>query len=192
MALKYLLAGGNICVVAVVFFLFLIAQALASLVDYFVSFWTNIEEFRNSTLTSNNDTTVATNNNFPQLPMDTCINIYTGLIVGLFVIAFVRSMMFYKLAMCSSKSLHNSMFENVIKAPMRFFDTNPSGRILNRFSKDIGNIDEWLPKVVLDAAQVSYQYSSIKYYVHIFIQYALLLEGIITTETKIFFQTGDA
>lgn len=156
LAFKYLLAGGNICVVGLVVFLFLFAQALASSVDYFVSFWTNIEEFRNSTiLTSNNDTTVVINNNVPQLPMNTCINIYTGLIVGLFVIALIRSMIFYKLAMRSSKSLHNSMFENVIKAPMRFFDTNPSGRILNRFSKDIGNIDEWLPKVVLDAGQVS-------------------------------------
>lgn len=147
--------------VALVVFLFLLAQALASSVDYFVSFWTNIEEFRNSTLlTSNNDTTITINNNVPQLPMNTCINIYTGLIVGLFVIALIRSMIFYKLAMRSSKSLHNSMFENVIKAPMRFFDTNPSGRILNRFSKDIGNIDEWLPKVVLDAGQVSRQFSS--------------------------------
>lgn len=37
---------------------------------------------------------------------------------------------------------------------MRFFDLNPSGRILNRFSKDFGQIDEWLPKCILDASQV--------------------------------------
>lgn len=37
---------------------------------------------------------------------------------------------------------------------MRFYDTNPSGRILNRFSKDIGEIDELLPKALLDAAQI--------------------------------------
>lgn len=33
---------------------------------------------------------------------------------------------------------------------MRFFDTNPSGRILNRFSKDIGAIDELVTMCVLD------------------------------------------
>lgn len=37
---------------------------------------------------------------------------------------------------------------------MRFFDTNPSGRILNRFSKDMGAVDEVLPKAILDASQI--------------------------------------
>lgn len=37
---------------------------------------------------------------------------------------------------------------------MRFFDTNPSGRIMNRFSKDMGAIDEFLPKALLDSSQV--------------------------------------
>lgn len=48
--------------------------------------------------------------------------------------------------MRSSQKLHDKMFDGVISAPMRFFDTNPSGRILNRFSKDMGAIDELLPK----------------------------------------------
>lgn len=36
---------------------------------------------------------------------------------------------------------------------MRFFETNPSGRIMNRFSKDMGSADEALPKALLDALQ---------------------------------------
>lgn len=38
---------------------------------------------------------------------------------------------------------------------MRFFDLNPSGRILNRFSRDMGVIDELLPKAVMEFIQIA-------------------------------------
>nr|CAD7572167.1 unnamed protein product [Timema californicum] len=37
----------------------------------------------------------------------------------------------------------------------RFFDTNLSGRVLNRFSKDMGSVDEMLPKTLIEATQVT-------------------------------------
>lgn len=46
------------------------------------------------------------------------------------------------------------MFHALLRAPMRFFDTNPSGRVLNRFSKDMGAIDEFLPRALMDAVQI--------------------------------------
>lgn len=56
--------------------------------------------------------------------------------------------------MHASKVLHDKMFANILRAPMRFFDTNASGRILNRFSKDMGAIDELLPRGMMEAIQV--------------------------------------
>lgn len=48
--------------------------------------------------------------------------------------------------MHASKVLHERMLACILKATMGFFDTNPSGRILNRFTKDMGAMDERLPK----------------------------------------------
>lgn len=51
-------------------------------------------------------------------------------------------------------SLHDRMFGSIITASMQFFNTNTSGRILNRFSKDLGAVDELLPNAMIDCAQI--------------------------------------
>lgn len=82
------------------------------------------------------------------------IYIYTVLIVSAIVVTLFRSLLYFKVAMNSSKNLHKKIFHALLDAPMRFFDTNPSGRVLNRFSKDIGSVDEILPRVLIEAIQI--------------------------------------
>lgn len=38
-------------------------------------------------------------------------------------------------------NMHNTMTKSVIRANILFFDSNPSGRITSRFSKDVGILD---------------------------------------------------
>lgn len=155
---NYLLAGGNVFFVMFVLFLYVLTQASASATDYFVSFWVRVEESRgNNTnllnITDINDDVIV-NNPYERFTTEFCLYVYGTLVISLFFIALTRSLLFYILAMKSSQKLHDTLFYNVINATMRFFDTNPSGRILNRFSKDIGSVDEMLPKAILDAGQI--------------------------------------
>lgn len=80
--------------------------------------------------------------------------VYAAIIISAIFFTLVRSFYFFKMAMTASKNLHGKMFHALLEAPMRFFDTNPSGRVLNRFSKDMGAIDEFLPRVLADAIQI--------------------------------------
>ncbi|KAH9935900.1 metal resistance protein YCF1 [Epithele typhae] len=48
----------------------------------------------------------------------------------------------------SSKRLHDSMLSSVMHAPLSFFETTPTGRILNLFSRDTYVIDMVLARVV--------------------------------------------
>ena len=44
-----------------------------------------------------------------------------------------------------SNGLHAAMLKRVSRAPMHFFDSNPLGRIINRFSKDTAMADSVIP-----------------------------------------------
>ncbi|XP_014360452.2 ATP-binding cassette sub-family C member 4 [Papilio machaon] len=82
------------------------------------------------------------------------IYIWAAAIFGCIILTTERSLLFLWVCMRSSIKLHNLMFSNILSATMRFFDTNPSGRILNRFSKDMGVVDEILPRMILDSMQM--------------------------------------
>ncbi|XP_049527541.1 ATP-binding cassette sub-family C member 2-like [Dermacentor silvarum] len=50
----------------------------------------------------------------------------------------------FMLAVCCrnlSNRLHDAMIRSVLRSPVHFFDATPRGRVLNRFSADIDNIE---------------------------------------------------
>jgi ATP-binding cassette, subfamily C (CFTR/MRP), member 4 len=61
-----------------------------------------------------------------------------------------RVVMFYMMCVSSSKHLFINMLNAVSRSPMSFFQSNPHGRITNRFSKDTSTVDEMLPQTFFD------------------------------------------
>jgi ATP-binding cassette, subfamily C (CFTR/MRP), member 1 len=45
------------------------------------------------------------------------------------------------LSLRAATRLHNDMLTSLLYAPLAFFHTNPSGRIINRFTRDTSDID---------------------------------------------------
>ncbi|VBB26660.1 unnamed protein product [Acanthocheilonema viteae] len=74
--------------------------------------------------------------------------IYGFSVIILFVSGLLKALIFVHISLNAASKLHNRMFDSVIRGTVRFFDTTPSGRILNRFSKDMDEIDVKLPFTV--------------------------------------------
>uniref|UniRef100_A0A3P9DJC3 Multidrug resistance-associated protein 4 n=1 Tax=Maylandia zebra TaxID=106582 RepID=A0A3P9DJC3_9CICH len=80
-----------------------------------------------------------------------------GLTAAAVVFGFARSLVIFHGLVRSAQTLHNSMFSAVLHTPVSFFDVNPIGRILNRFSKDVSQMDSVLPITFVDFYQLFLQ-----------------------------------
>ena len=75
------------------------------------------------------------------------IGIYFAFGIGSSLLTVVQTLVLW--IFCSieaSRKLHERMANAIFRSPMSFFDTTPTGRILNRFSSDIYKVDEVLAR----------------------------------------------
>ena len=91
---------------------------------------------------------------FEQQKSCTTLLVYGSIVTGSLLLTLLSFFCFYLATLRASENLHDQMTKAVLKAPVLFFDTNPVGRILNRFSKDIGCMDDILPGKFLFAMQL--------------------------------------
>jgi len=73
--------------------------------------------------------------------------------VIIMIIYIGKAILFNMMLLKASDLIHTKMTNNIIKAPVGFFDTNPVGRILNRFSNDIGVADRSMSTYALDVVE---------------------------------------
>ncbi|ORY47490.1 P-loop containing nucleoside triphosphate hydrolase protein [Rhizoclosmatium globosum] len=86
-----------------------------------------------------------TNNSLEGLSTNQYLYIYLGLGLTQAVFLVLFSILIAIGAIRAAKDLHEKALNRVFHAPVTFFDTNPLGRILNRFSRDQDIIDNTLP-----------------------------------------------
>ncbi|OJJ48270.1 hypothetical protein ASPZODRAFT_130231 [Penicilliopsis zonata CBS 506.65] len=75
------------------------------------------------------------------------VGIYLAFGLGSSLLVIVQNLILW--IFCSieaSRKLHERMAFAIFRSPMSFFETTPSGRILNRFSSDIYRVDEVLAR----------------------------------------------
>ncbi|CAI2167170.1 11640_t:CDS:10 [Funneliformis geosporum] len=73
--------------------------------------------------------------------IDYYLNIYILISLSSSIFGVVRFSLLYYGSLRASRKLYKTLLKQVLRAPLRFFDTTPVGRILNRFSKDFETID---------------------------------------------------
>ncbi|KAJ0397998.1 hypothetical protein P43SY_004059 [Pythium insidiosum] len=99
--------------------------------DYFVKFWSD----------------GSMSNSFGQT---TLLWTFVGIVGLATVLSIIRAVVFTEICIQASKALHARYFLKVLMAPIpTFFDVTPVGRILNRFSRDLDQIDNPLPYYAL-------------------------------------------
>ncbi|XP_078589212.1 ATP-binding cassette sub-family C member 4-like [Branchiostoma floridae x Branchiostoma japonicum] len=131
--------------------------------DWWLAHWAAKEEEYIKIRTSNVSQNVSDEGTAaPTMDTNFYLYVFTGVTVAVVVLSTVRTLFMFYNCIMASHNLHNTMFHTIIRTPILFFDTNPVGRILNRFSKDMGQLDEQLPWQFVE-----------------FVQYTLLTVGVV-------------
>ncbi|KAI8121627.1 putative multidrug resistance-associated protein lethal(2)03659 [Lucilia cuprina] len=177
--LTYFKSFNNTCLSIIIITLFLLTRFMLNSMDYFLSRWVIWEEkvallpISNYTMNTSNNFTVPddvnntnivnfTTNNTTQFSNNDNhseeryqrIIIYLTILVSTFVVYVLRTFNYYRMCNQISIYLHDLLFRAITGTNMLFFNTNPSGRILNRFSKDVRSMDVDVPKMSIDCLQL--------------------------------------
>uniref|UniRef100_A0A8C4IBS2 Cystic fibrosis transmembrane conductance regulator n=1 Tax=Dicentrarchus labrax TaxID=13489 RepID=A0A8C4IBS2_DICLA len=83
------------------------------------------------------------------------IYIYVATSESVLALGFFRGLPLVHTLLTVSKRLHEQMLSAVIRAPMAMLNTMKTGRIMNRFTKDMATIDDMLPLVLFDLIQLT-------------------------------------
>ncbi|KAI3903564.1 hypothetical protein MKW98_032218 [Papaver atlanticum] len=120
--MRYMNALGGFWVVMVLFTCYVSTEVFRVMSSTWLSVWTDLST--------------------PKIhgPGFYCL-VYAMLSLSQVLVNLANSYWLIKISLSAAKRLHDAMLNSILRAPMVFFHTNPVGRMINRFAKDLGDID---------------------------------------------------
>ena len=131
--LRYFKFGSNYVLIVLIVGLLVLGEASRLLTDWWLAYWTNKTHSQDE----------------PNL----FLAVFVFLVVVTISVSLARSALFLLSCVRASENVFSTMVKSVFRSPMQFFQTNPHGRLMNRFSKDINLLDEILPRTIFDFVQ---------------------------------------
>ncbi|KAB0402447.1 hypothetical protein E2I00_009204, partial [Balaenoptera physalus] len=115
---NYFTAGAHWCIIIFLIPVNIAAQVAYVLQDWWLSYWANEQSALNVTVNGQGNVT-------EKLDLYWYLGIYSGLTVSAVLFGIARSLLVFYVLVSSSQTLHNQMFESILRAPVLFFDRNP-------------------------------------------------------------------
>ncbi|XP_074521778.1 ATP-binding cassette sub-family C member 12-like [Halichoeres trimaculatus] len=131
----YCKAAGGYILTSLIFLVIVLMIGSTAFSNWWLSFWLGN---MNATSSLQGDTSQSAHLRFYQ-------TIYGAVAVVMVLLAVIKCFSYTWITLKASCKLHDTMFHKIVFSPMSFFDVTPTGRILNRFSRDQEEVDAVLP-----------------------------------------------
>ncbi|KAI8617356.1 P-loop containing nucleoside triphosphate hydrolase protein [Chytriomyces sp. MP71] len=124
--LFYFSNTGSMSFILLLLVLFCLWQAVRLLADLWLTFWV--------------DNHFSQSNGWYMISL-LIISMVQGALIGVVTVSFAFA------CIRAGRNIHKRALDSLLHVPMTFFETNPSGRIISRFSKDFSETDRQLPRL---------------------------------------------
>uniref|UniRef100_A0A2K6UA00 ATP binding cassette subfamily C member 11 n=1 Tax=Saimiri boliviensis boliviensis TaxID=39432 RepID=A0A2K6UA00_SAIBB len=174
----YIQAAGGYMISFIVFFFMVVMIFFINFGFWWLSYWLEQGSGTNSSRESN-----GTSGDPGDLLDNPQLSFYQ-LIYGLNALLLIcmgicSSRIFTKVTRKASSTLHSKLFNKVSRCPMSFFDTTPTGRLLNCFAGDLDELDQLLPIVAEEFLLLFLTVTSLLLIISVLSPYILLMGAII-------------
>ena len=135
----YFIAAGGVYTAVIIFLVLLIGKGSRQVSDWFLSLW--IQGGRMGPIQP-------LFGNHGVLTKEDQLNyagVYAATVLAVMLSNLAQGLIFAWISLAASQRLHDRIFASVMRATVGWFDTQPTGRLLSRFTGDLDTIDQALP-----------------------------------------------